>query len=151
MYINRSFLPFSFVSCFPYATTCLPACLPALVFCFVSLSRFYISPLVLVAILLYIYTNTFIPALVLPKRATSHSDPFVTLCCVTNRFRNTYINNHILGRHVRHPTNNQHACICCISTTSSSRTCPHTPPIHRRRRKVDLTLRLTGLRLTPPT
>ena len=30
-------------------------------------------------ILLYIYTNTFVPALVLPKRATPHSDPFVTV------------------------------------------------------------------------
>ena len=31
---NQVFFPFSFVFFFPYATTCLPACLPALVFCF---------------------------------------------------------------------------------------------------------------------
>ena len=78
LYINRSFLPFSFVSFFPYATTCLPACLPALIFCFVSLFCFSISPLVLVAILLYLYTNISVPALVLPKRATLYLDPFVT-------------------------------------------------------------------------
>ena len=29
--------------------------------------------------LLYLYTNTFVLALVLPKRATLHLDPFVTL------------------------------------------------------------------------
>ena len=78
LYINRSFLPFSFVSFFPYATTCLPACLPALVSRFVCLFRFYISSSVLVAILLYIHTYISVPALVLPKRATLHLDPFVT-------------------------------------------------------------------------
>ena len=31
---NQVFFPFSFVFFFPYATTCLPACLPAVVFCF---------------------------------------------------------------------------------------------------------------------
>ena len=55
-----------------------PACLPALVFCFVSLFCFSISPLVLVAILPYLYTNISIPALMLPKRATLYLDPFVT-------------------------------------------------------------------------
>ena len=63
---KQFFLSLCFVSFLPYATTCLPACIPALVFCFVSLFHFYISPLVLVAILLYLYTNTFVLALVLP-------------------------------------------------------------------------------------
>ena len=35
------------------------------------------SPLVLGVILFYIYTNIFIPALVLPKWATSHPDPCI--------------------------------------------------------------------------
>ena len=94
LYINRSPFPLCLSLFFPYATNCLPACLPALVSCFVSLFCFYISSLVLVAILLYIYTSISVPALVLPKRATLHPDPFVTLCCVTNRFRNTYTLRH---------------------------------------------------------
>ena len=107
--------------------TCLPSCT---CFLFRFSVLFYISPLVLVAILLYIYSKTFIPALVLPKRATLHLDVFVTLCCVNYRFRNTYILRH-------HVYTIKHACTCYFSTTSSS--CTRTPTIYRRRRKVDQT------------
>ena len=131
LYINRSFLPFSFVSFFLYATTCLPACLPAFVFGFVSLFCLSISPLALVAILLYIHTNISVPALVLPKRVTLYLEPFVTLCCVNYCFRNT--------------------CTLRHHVYTIKYTCTRTPTIYRRRRKVDQTSRLSWSRPTPPT
>ena len=69
---------------FPSFLTQQPVYLPfllVLVSCFVSPLCSSIFPLVLVAILSYIDTNTLAHALLLPKRATLHLDPFVTLSC----------------------------------------------------------------------
>ena len=53
-------------------------CFPVLAFSFVSLFCLSIFSLVLVAILCHIHTYTPVPALVLPKRATSYSDSSIT-------------------------------------------------------------------------
>ena len=82
MYLYRSFLPFCFVCFFSYQQPIYLPCLPVLVSCFVSVLCFFISSLLLVAILSCIHTYTLLPALGLPKRAILHLDLFVTLCWV---------------------------------------------------------------------
>ena len=79
MYINRSLL---LLVCFPSLLTQQPVQLPGfpvLTFYFVSLFSLSIPSLVIVAILSHIHTDTPLRALVLSKRATSHSDPSITL------------------------------------------------------------------------
>ena len=75
-------------------------CFPVLVFCFASLFRFSTSSLALVAKLSHRYIYTSVPALVLPKRATLHPDPFVTTpndhlsthnTCLALRYDNAFL------------------------------------------------------------